>query len=312
MLYFYQIIFNCVSPNNYIPPNNEKDLQNALPPSETTEHYEDNKITETSQNNNSTNLSSELEILQRVFRKRDNKWKLDEIELNAKNKIDYARRITFLFLYFYELEGKSKTPRSELNSILEDSTVYDGNFRDWISNERAVDKNDDETLSLNAGGRRIAKECIKNLSENPVGIHWLPGANTKSSSKTSISEKETKGTTKKKTGSKNPRTSAIIEKWKTLDYKFDGHKLFSEKTIYEKGLLGLWAIRKATKDEVKVTSSGQIAKFLFDVFELKVNKRSLEGALSNKNVKDKVTKESAASFQILPPGIEYVEKIIGI
>ncbi len=300
--------------SNETATNNHAIPKTALPPAESFEDFEENQDTvEIIQTKNpETNHLSEKEILFQVFRKHENRWKLDEIELQAKNKLDYARRITFLFLYFNDLEGRSKTSRSELNSILEDSTVYDGNFRSWLSNERAIDKNDDDTLTLNAGGRRNAKECIKNLSENVFAKPWLPGTTTKSSSKTSVSEKESKVATKKNSSGKNPRTSAIIEKWKTLNYKFDGHKLFSEKTVSDKGLLGTWAIRKATKDEVKVTSSSQIAKFLFDVFELKINKRSLENALSNKNVKDKVTKESATSFQILPPGSEYVEKIIGI
>jgi hypothetical protein len=300
--------------SNETATNNYPNGKTALPPAESFEDFEENhdaiEIPQTK--NPDINHSSEKEILHQVFRKYENRWKLDEIELNAKNKIDYARRITFLFLYFNDLEGRSKTPRSELNSILEDSTVYDGNFRDWISSERAIDKNDDDTLTLNAGGRRKAKECIKNLSENTVTNPWLPGATPKSSSKTSSSENEIKDVTKKRTGKKNPKTSVIFEKWKSLNLDVDGHKLFSTKSALDKGLLGLWAIRKAMGDDVKVVSSTQLHNFLFKAFEIKVHSRSLENALISDEAKTKATKISGTSFQILPPGVDYIEQIAGI
>lgn len=294
--------------------NDNPNSKNALPPAESGEDFEQNQdsVEIPQAPNPDINNSSEIEVLHQIFRKYENRWKLDEIELQAKNKLDYARRITFLFLYLNDLEGRSKISRSELNSILEDSTVYDGNFRGWLSKERSIDKNDDETLTLNAGGRRKAKECIKDLSESAVAKPWLPGSSTKSSYKTSLPERETKDSNKKRTGKKNPKTTVIFEKWKSLNLDFDGHKLFSSRSVLEKSLLGLWAIRKAMGDEVKVVSTTQLHNFLFMAFEIKVHNRSMENALVSEEAKTKATKISGTSFQILPPGVEHIEKIAAI
>jgi hypothetical protein len=253
---------------------------------------------------------SEVEVLNNVFRRDGSVWKLDEIELGASSKLDYARRLTFLFLYLNELHQRPKTPRSELNSILEDSTVSDGNTRHWLANEGAISK-DGDLLELNAAGRRQAREFIKGLKAIDAD-NWRPGlSKRKSVSKVATTPDKGSKDASGKRSSKNPKTAVMVSKWKSSGNKLDGHRLLSEKTDLDKGLFALWAIRQATSDEAKVVSSGPIATFLFDAFEIKVHKRNLERAFVGATAKGKVTKISGTSFQLLPPGSDHVKKIIG-
>jgi hypothetical protein len=302
-----QVVGNVrIEKNAYLPP------LNVLPSVENIENEYTQEINESTAVTNTENNYhlSEKEALHKIFRKDGNVWKLDEIQLKANNKLDYARRLTFLFLYLNDLEGNSKTSRSVLNSILEDSTVYDGNTRRWLANEPSISK-DGDTLELNAGGRRQAQDCLKNLSNNTIVKPWLPGSTIKRTSKIST-EKIVKESSNKRSGKRNPKTSEIVEKWKSLGLNVDGHKVFASRTNLDKGLLGLWAIRRAMGDDVKVVSSAQIEKFLFDAFELKIHKRTLENTFTTDEAKGKVTKVSGTSFQILPPGNEHIENIFNL
>jgi len=257
---------------------------------------------------------SELEILHTIFRKDGESWKLDEIYLNATGKGDYGKRLTFLFLYLKELEGTEKTPRSALNKILEDSTVFDGNLRGWLAKEAAIN-NEDDMLSLNAAGRRTAKGFIQNILGEKVEGQWLPGMSTakRSSSKgSSQGEGVDKDPSKKSGGKQNPTAKTLVGKWKTTGLDVNGHAVFASKSDLDKGLLALWAIRRATADEIKEVSSQGMMSFLFQAFEIKIHKRSLERALDSKEAAGVAVKIRGTTFQILPPGIQKIETAFGI
>src|SRR5215212_7216979 len=53
-------------------------------------------------------------------------------------------------------------------------------------------------------------------------------------------------------------------------------------------VLGLWAIRRATKDEVKEVSRVNLSAFLWAAFEIKVHERTLGTALESASAKGKV------------------------
>lgn len=260
------------------------------------------------------NDESDVEILHRIFRRDgQSSWKLYEIALGATGKLDYAKRLTFLFLYLYELEAKEST-RIDLKKILEDSTVYDTNFRTWLANEPGIGSESD-ALSLNAAGRRNARESIKHFLENTGNAdQWLPGSTfRKASSKTT--PKATDPESKKSTGNsgkRNPPTTEIVSQWNDLGLNVDGHKAFASRSDLDKALLGLWAIRKATSNSVKEVSSKQLKNFLFTVFELNVHSRSLENALKSTAAKGMAVKIRGTTFQILPPGNEHINKLFGI
>lgn len=265
-------------------------------------------------NADATSDTSELGILRQIFSKHDNTWKIYEIELNATGQGDYAKRVTFLLLFLNELSGEGKTTRDALNKILEDSTVYDGNYRTWLSHEASI-VNEDDQLSLNAAGRRKAQEAIKDFLKPKSADQWLPG-NTprRPSARTSPAGSEGKGTSKATAspGQKNPPTKEIVKQWIALKLDVDGHKTFASSSELEKALLSLWAIRKATKDGIKATSSTQMEKFLFQAFEIKVFKRSLENALNKDTAKTLAVRVGGTTFQILPPGIKHIEAKFGI
>lgn len=258
--------------------------------------------------------ASELDILHTIFKRDGDEWKLDEVYLNATGKGDYGKRLTFLFLYLNDLEGTEKTTRTALNKVLNDSTVYDSNLKSWLANEAAITK-DGDFLSLNAAGRRTAKEFVGNVQAEKRSDQWSPGmssakkATRKSASQNKNEEKETG---KKNSGKQNPNAKILVSKWKALNLGVDGHSVFASKGDLDKALLALWAIRKATRDEIKEVSSQGMTSFLFQAFEIKVHKRSLERALTYENATKMVVKIKGTTFQILPPGIKHIDETFGI
>jgi hypothetical protein len=84
------------------------------------------------------------------------------------------------------------------------------------------------------------------------------------------------------------------------------------KANWEKGLLGLWSIRRATQDAVKDVSRVHLAAFLWAAFEIKINDRTLSGALESDAAKGKVEKVAGTKYQALPPGMAHMEKLLGL
>jgi hypothetical protein len=70
-------------------------------------------------------LGSDYEKLRRLFRASGNTLEIEDPRLKASNQLDYARRLTYLFLYANELERRTRVPRADLNAILDDAGVND-------------------------------------------------------------------------------------------------------------------------------------------------------------------------------------------
>ncbi|NJO74899.1 MAG: zinc ribbon domain-containing protein [Leptolyngbyaceae cyanobacterium RM1_406_9] len=80
--------------------------------------------------------SPDAESLKQIFRDKGDRFKLNDPRLKAGSKLDYARRLTYVFLLAYEeLKGQDQASRSNLNDILNEAGVYDGNTRTWLNAE---------------------------------------------------------------------------------------------------------------------------------------------------------------------------------
>jgi hypothetical protein len=99
--------------------------------------------------------------------------------------------------------------------------------------------------------------------------------------------------------------------WQGLKLPVDGHALISDRPGVDKGVFGLWAIRRASPESGKTVSRANLARFLWEAFEIKVDDKGLERAFA-KGADGRVARVSGATFQILPPGIVWAEGVAGL
>ncbi len=260
---------------------------------------------------------SEIERLKQLFRARDGELRLEEPQLKATGKLDYAQRLTYLFLYAHEKEGHESVLRTALNTILERADVLDAHAGAWIKRETKIVK-DGDIVHLNAGGRREALKYLEEVFDPERTEDRLPGeSNSTRGSKVGATGDKSANQTAKPSRGKAERKSKVktawLPKWKTLKLNIDGHSLINKRSLAEKGMFGLWAIRKALgDDEGKVISRRHLADFLYHAFDVDVDESHLATALKRKDMKDKVLHVGGTKFQILPPGISAAEKIAGV
>lgn len=169
-----------------------------------------------------TDEQLEMQRLKELFRERGGRLRLEEPQLKAKGKLDYTQRLTYLFLYAEERAGNESVPRSTLTTILDDSSVSDGNARSWIAKESALVK-DGDNVHLNSAGRRAARAYLKEVFTDETQPGWLPGeagSSRSSKMKTTTSkpgkgEQPTKGS-KGKGGRTSKVTTDWVPKWTAL------------------------------------------------------------------------------------------------
>jgi hypothetical protein len=262
---------------------------------------------------------SEIERLKELFRARDGELRLEEPQLKATGKLDYAQRLTYLFLYAHEKEGHESVLRSALNTILERADVLDAHAGAWIKKETKIVKEEDgAVVRLNAGGRREALKYLEEAFDPERTEDWLPGeSNSMRSSKAGATGDKSANQAAKPSKGKAERKSKVktvwLPKWKALKLNVDGHSLINKRQLGEKGMFGLWAIRKALGDEAgKVISRRHLTDFLYHAFDIDVDESHLARALKAKDMKDKVLHVGGTKFQILPPGMSAAEKIAGV
>ena len=83
--------------------------------------------------------------------------------------------------------------------------------------------------------------------------------------------------------------------------------MISDRTVAEKGLFGLWAIRKVTDGEEKVVSPYKLASFIRHALEIKHSRNTYRKALEKE---EEYVMDAEGGFQINPSGIEKVEQMI--
>ncbi|MBV9119222.1 MAG: hypothetical protein JOZ39_00820 [Chloroflexi bacterium] len=225
--------------------------------------------------------------------------------------------MTFLFLYAHYLEKRSQVPREAVHAVLTDASVLDNNCRHWLNSAPELFAEGGQ-VGLRAAGRDRAKEILRELDDPSIAPDWKLGAggqarSAKASTSTeSTDEHAVKALRHRPSAGKKSPVDAWLAAWKALALPVNGHDAIKDRGLLEKGLFGLWAIRRATKDEVKVVGTKSLVKFIFEAFEDKLNARSFEKALSSDAAKGKVVHVKGTSFQIQPPGMELAEQMAGL
>jgi len=230
--------------------------------------------------------------------------------LKASSRRDFVRRLTYLYLYAHELNGREMVDRSRLNEQLKYCNVYDGNARKFISSgdglEREKESGEIKQVGLNMIGKERAVEILDEIQDPSYEGSWSIGDSASNS-----------GSKEKSNGSKNQSTRSgddlprgveeWVESWKDQETEIDGYSIISDRTVAEKGLFGLWAIRKITDDEEKVVSPCKLASFIQQALEVKHSRNTYRNALEKE---EDYVMDVKGGFQINPSGIEKVEQMI--
>ncbi len=112
-----------------------------------------------------------LAALENIFRSDGDSLKLVDKRLGNSTQIDFARRLTCLFLYINELKGKGKIDRTVLATILRENDAFDHHTREWLSNNpKEIVSYEGEMVGLSNEGREFAIKAldeIRNSSEKP-------------------------------------------------------------------------------------------------------------------------------------------------
>lgn len=257
--------------------------------------------------------TGERERLREVFAQDGECLVLDNLRLKASGQLDAGRRLVYLFLYAHELDGHQHVSRDAINEVLKDIGLYDPNISNWISTSpdlRESSENGQSMFRLRKTGRDEAKRVLDEVLNDEIADTWTLTDRTRMRAK-SVADGSSNGRTKTTTSKKSAEPDEWATKWAALELGVDGHSIVEEASSLNKGLFGLWAIRRATNDSIKVVSDGKLVAFLHKAFVVKVPRTTLISALESKNAKGKVIRVSGG-YEITPTGMNEALSMSGL
>ncbi len=261
-----------------------------------------------------TSKEPDAERLRRLFKNDGNRLRLQDSRIKADSQLDFVGRLSCLFLFAHELEGRRDVSRRELNDILSESNVYDGNARKWIANTSDLLR-DQNAVGLKVEGRERAKVTLDRIDDSSVAGTWKLGSSARTRTPKQVSESDSEEVSKRgrrKGSAESEKVAEWLAAWKASDGKrVDGFAILKNRSSVDKGLFGLWVIRRATQGSEKEVSRGLLAQFIRQAFEIKIDERGLERALKGSDTaKGKVIHAGGTRFQINPEGMKFVEGMI--
>lgn len=255
----------------------------------------------------------DLERLSSVFRQTGDTMVLDNSQLNARNKADAIRRLTYLALYFCEVRGEAKVSKERILNLARDIGWFDNNTSKVFNNAADLSVNG-EQVSLRSTGRKVAQDFLKEIDNPTVVEPWSPGSSPRrtrsgrSSAKQETGSTKTPKATRQAMSNESKKVNGWLESYKSLPNQ-PSHKLLYGKSVAEQGMVALWCIRKATDDADKVVSTYLLAKFILVAFESKVDRGNLGTQLKKR--KEEVVHLGKTQFQLNQTGMDYVDNILG-
>ena len=259
-------------------------------------------------------VDSDQQKLRQVFYYKENQLILDNYNLKATGQLDAARRAIFLFLYAHKLEGRSLVSREDINTMLKDIGLMDPNVSNWISTTPDLaqeESGEKPMLRLRINGEKEAIKILGEVSDDSVKDSWTISDRRKTKGKAHASDtdssEKTSRKTSKKSGKKNEKIEGWVSKWNDLKCGIDGHSIVKDAKLVDKGIFALWAIRKATIDEVQIVGGSNLVDFIYKAFKVQVDRRNLTRALEDKG-KGKVLRVTDG-YELNPTGIAYAEQM---
>ncbi len=256
------------------------------------------------------------EKLKQIFRHNGEQLQLMETRLKAANKLDAARRLTYLvLLYSLEVDGREEIPRNDLNDILKRVGLYDNNTATWIGKSAEL-ISERELVGLRLSGQEQARKVLTEVLDRSVEDKWslTSGAATRSSKSSTKGDDDSESsakTSKRKANGFSKDVQAWVTSWKSFAASMNAQIVLQEYSVAEKGCLGLWAIGKVTNDPDIAVSSYKLKQFLYLGLGSKVDERHLERSLQAMSGQGQLIKMQNG-FQLLASGRTEVEKRLNI
>ena len=263
---------------------------------------------------NGSQLSGDL---QEIFTFIDGQLTFDRSELKAKSQRDHVKRMVYIYLL-----AKGATERSEINTLLGETGLYDSNARTFLANDSYIRRTSDGLLELTSEGREQARMYAAEAVDPNIPSTWSSQrrSSRKPRGKQSATNRKDNGDSQdaspkraRNSGRGRPRLADTVRPWVTA---LDGagikkevvHEAMKDESLAYKGLVGLWAIHKVTSQMDAITV-GQLARFLEDAFGVQVRKNNLERALKGlrNQSPDLVLKGDGTRFKASPSTISHVE-----
>ena len=261
----------------------------------------------------SLEMRSDAERLRDVFRYDGDQIHLDITDFKSKGKLDRAKRLTFVYLYAHELEGRQGVKREDLKKLLDELSLWDANYRKWLSEEATLAKDATSgTIRLRVPARESARAILGQLFDpNYVGS-TLARSSSRRRSRKSTEHKETDGIEtpiRRRSGGRPKTVNAWLAAWEAKRSALglnsdDIHKALAAAELADKGIVGMWAICEATEEPKKNVARGPLSEFLLTAFQIAEDEKRLERALKKPSVRDKVLNLKGTTFQLLPPGVD--------
>jgi predicted RNA-binding Zn-ribbon protein involved in translation (DUF1610 family) len=252
------------------------------------------------------------EQLRQVFFKDKGHWYLDDLNLKATSQKDAGRRVSLLLLlYAQEIDGLPQIPREEINTTLKDVGLFDPNIVNWISGSpdlREDTSGDQAMIRLRKKGRDEARNILEQMLDPNVKAAWE--LNDRSRSRGGKANSHDSGSPSKPGRKSANDVEAWKSKWQELNLGIDGHTIVGEASYEDKGIIGLWAISKATDGAVKIVSAGKLTEFIYKAFVVKADARNMERILKAKAT-GKVLRVPGG-FEITPSGMTHAETLVGL
>jgi hypothetical protein len=243
------------------------------------------------------------ERIRNIFEPDGEDFKLEENRLKADSRLDYARRLTYLFIYAHELAGRKPIRLDLVKKILETSKVWDTNTRYLLRHKIAVEVEGD-TIRLKKEGREKAVQALDEILDT---AHPDAGWTPESQGRTTRSGGDAKEA--KPTGKVGRKRSNQAEEWAAKWEKHtdtvDGHFILKDKTILDKAILALWAIHKVGG---KVASALYVQRFIAAGFSFNEKRRSVRATLDRENAGEFLI-SADGGYKLTPSGTKRAEQL---
>lgn len=109
-----------------------------------------------------------LGALSNVFRVEGDHLVLYDHRLKQTSQLDFAKRLSILFLYAHQLQGNHLVARTALNAILTQEKVNDGNTRHWLAKAGEVQIREDGQVELRPAGVDKAKLFLSQIADATI------------------------------------------------------------------------------------------------------------------------------------------------
>jgi len=246
------------------------------------------------------------ERLRKIFEYEGEELRLEDGRLKADSGQDYVRRLTFLFLYAHELEGRKPIPYATLRRIIEAAKLWDSNTRHALAHKLPIEIADDN-VRLKAQGRELAIATLNEILEpNHPDPGWTPETKMRTARQVADPRDAKSSKASGKRGRKRSnQAEEWAEKWEKHTDHINGHFALKGKPVKDKVILALWAIHKVAG---KVATALLVQRFIKAAFAYDENERNVANALVRKQGDNQVIK-AEGGYKLTPTGSKHADTL---